>query len=170
MLAPHRDGARSTWSIKRSMRAYISISSTSSTNRWLLSARNALITLNTESMKPPMFMMSARSQALTVWYGCRSMQTSFGLASLPASLRWLETKASQAVITPVEPCLPAPTQLSLSLTRTMPANLRFECFWLAATSGSAQLDQRAVNFTSVFHRSPTAPKTEQGCEFRTPPP
>ncbi len=29
----------------------------------LLSARNALITLNTVSLEPPMFMMSARSQA-----------------------------------------------------------------------------------------------------------
>ena len=28
-------------------------------------------------------------------------------------------------ITPVEPCRPVPTQLSLSLTRMMPANLRF---------------------------------------------
>jgi hypothetical protein len=42
---------------------YSSIASTSATNRWLLSARNALITLNTESLKPPMFIMSARSQA-----------------------------------------------------------------------------------------------------------
>jgi hypothetical protein len=37
--------------------------STSATKRWLLSARNALITLNTASLKPPMFMMSARSHA-----------------------------------------------------------------------------------------------------------
>jgi hypothetical protein len=42
---------------------YSSIASTSATNRWLLSSRNALITLNAESLKPPMFMMSARSQA-----------------------------------------------------------------------------------------------------------
>ncbi len=89
------------------MQVFSSIASTSATNRWLLSARNALMTLNR-------------------------------LASLPASLRWLATKASQAVITPVEPCRPVPTQLSLSLTRTMPANLRFACFLLAATSGSEQ--------------------------------
>jgi hypothetical protein len=50
----------------------------------------------------------------------------------------LATKASQAVITPVDPCRPVPTQLSLSLTTTMPAKLRFACFWLAATSGSEQ--------------------------------
>lgn len=42
---------------------YSWIAWTSAMNRWLLSARNALITLNTESLKPPMFMMSARSQA-----------------------------------------------------------------------------------------------------------
>ena len=53
-------------------------------------------------------------------------------------------KASQAVITPVEPCRPVPTQLSLSLslTRTMPANLRFASFWLAVTSGSEQSMRR----------------------------
>jgi peptidoglycan hydrolase-like protein with peptidoglycan-binding domain len=54
-------------------RLYSSIASTSATNRWLLSARNALITLKTESLKPPMFIMSARSQARSVWYGCKSM-------------------------------------------------------------------------------------------------
>jgi hypothetical protein len=27
-----------------------------------------------------------------------------------------------------------------------------------------------LNFTSIFHVSPAAPKTEQGCESRTPPP
>ena len=51
-------------------------------------------------------------------------------------------KASQAVITPVEPCRPVPTQLSLSLTRSMPANLRFASFWLAVTSGSEQSMRR----------------------------
>ena len=49
--------------LELSSTVYSSIASTSTTNRWLLSARNALITLNTESLKPPMFMMSARSQA-----------------------------------------------------------------------------------------------------------
>ena len=44
-------------------RVYGSIVSTSATNRWLLSARNALITLNTASLKPPILRMSARSQA-----------------------------------------------------------------------------------------------------------
>jgi len=44
-------------------RVYSSIASTSATNRWLLSVRNPLITLNTASLKPPMFRISARSQA-----------------------------------------------------------------------------------------------------------
>ena len=54
------------------------------------------------------------------------------------TVRWFVTNASHAVITPVDPFRPVPTQLSLSLTRTTPANLRFACFWLAATSVSEQ--------------------------------
>lgn len=45
------------------IRVYSSIASTSATNRWLSLARNVLITLKTESLKPPMFIMSARSHA-----------------------------------------------------------------------------------------------------------
>lgn len=48
---------------------YSSISSTSATSRWSLSARNVLIRLNTESLKPPMFMLStfAGWQKNEVW-------------------------------------------------------------------------------------------------------
>ncbi len=79
------------------------------------------------------------------------MLTSFGFASLPASFRWLATKASQAVITPVEPCRPVPTQLSLSLTRTIPANLRFAC-------SGWQLPAAANN---LFHHHRTLPTVQQ---------
>jgi hypothetical protein len=39
--------------------------------------------------------------------------------------RGLATKAFRAVITPVEPCYPDPTQLSLLVTRILPTNLRY---------------------------------------------
>ena len=61
--------------------SYNSTASTSRTKRLASISRNELITLNTVSLKPPMFRMSARSAACVVPCGCRSMQINFG--SLP---------------------------------------------------------------------------------------
>jgi hypothetical protein len=64
------------------------------------------------------------------------MQTSLG--ELTPNRRWLATNFCHSVITPVEPYRPAPTQLSLSLTSTQPANRRLAYLPLAWTSGSEQ--------------------------------
>ncbi len=61
-----------------SSQPYNSTASTSATNRPWSSARKAVTTLNTASLKPPTFRMSGRSGAWVVVYGCKSMQTSFG--------------------------------------------------------------------------------------------
>ena len=57
---------------------YSSIDSTSATNLAASSLRYEATTLNTASLKPPMFRMSSRSGACVEPYGWMSMQTSFG--------------------------------------------------------------------------------------------
>ncbi len=41
---------------------------------------------------------------------------------------------------------------------------------VSPTTSRLSNDLRICEFPSVFHGSPAASKTEQGCEFRTPPP
>ena len=65
-----------------------------------------------------------------------SIQNSFG--AVTPSRFWFLTNFRHSVITPVEPNRAAPTQLSLSLTSTHPANGRLLNFELAARSGIEQ--------------------------------
>lgn len=54
------------------------------------------------------------------------MQISFG--AVTPSRFWFVANFCHSVITPVDPCRPVPTQLSLSLTNTDPANFRLPKF------------------------------------------
>ena len=83
--------------------------------------------------------MSERSGACVVVYGCRSMHTSFGPEHrFLAGGTWFFTNSCQAVNVAVEPWRPAPIQLSMSLTRTQPANRRLPKVLVASVSGNEQ--------------------------------
>ena len=74
---------------------YTSIDSTSATSLAASSAKKALTTLNTASLKPPMFRMSPRSGACVVQFGCRSMQINFGGSKDAEAFRTLELLAAK---------------------------------------------------------------------------
>lgn len=86
---------------------YSVTASISATKRPASLVRNAEITSNTASLKPPTFRISLRSGACVIAFGCRSMQINFGpKMSPPWSRTWFCTNCCHSVTTPVEPPVP----------------------------------------------------------------